>query len=233
MCNKNFDNVWSMMDMALKSKATAIEFTVMDTIPDETDKLDLNKNQSKFINDFGKKVISTVAHEKHGSEGSYSFYFEDQELVFYKFDQFLRRVKSISGLVGGNTIKNSFDKNIIHSISCTTPWQFVRIVPNGDVHACLKSHRIPVGNINSESFESIWNNKNMQNFRKHVVKKKKEGDFFKNIGNDPSTLCGCELGCDDLDRNLIMHDKIKNLNSITKEKLIDNARKLTSEFKFK
>ncbi|MBN2143846.1 MAG: SPASM domain-containing protein, partial [Candidatus Aureabacteria bacterium] len=96
-------------------------------------------------------------------------------------------------------------------IPCTIGWTFARINADGEVNSCLKSHKIPVGNIYHHSFSEIWNGEKQQWFREHSLQRKKNDPFFHMIGNDPMSSMGCEKTCDDLGRNRFMNDKINAL----------------------
>ncbi|MBU1864368.1 MAG: SPASM domain-containing protein, partial [Candidatus Omnitrophica bacterium] len=104
-------------------------------------------------------------------------------------------------------------------IPCSVGWNFTRVVPNGDVNGCLKAHRIPVGNINTDSFKNIWNSPAQRYFRKKTYTLEKKDRFFSMIGNDPRAAVGCFKGCDDLGRNEFLDRAVKKLSIIEKNLL--------------
>ena len=63
---------------------------------------------------------------------------------------------------------NSSIEKLSESLFCYLPWQQLNIDPGGDVRpGCLCSKH--VGNIEKESILSIWNNEQMQEYRKRIV----------------------------------------------------------------
>jgi MoaA/NifB/PqqE/SkfB family radical SAM enzyme len=93
-------------------------------------------------------------------------------------------------------------------------------MPNGDVNACLKAHRIPVGNLYQENFCKIWNGEKQQHFRKKTLVYKKDNPFFRLIGNDPDIKeAGCYKSCDDIGRNIYIHNRIMSLTTIERSLL--------------
>jgi hypothetical protein len=83
---------------------------------------------------------------------------------------------------------------------------------DGNVNACLKAHRIPVGNLYRQRFSRIWNSQAQQEFRVKTLVVRKNDSFFRSIGNDPETIeAGCYKGCDDLERNMFIHNRIRAL----------------------
>ena len=54
---------------------------------------------------------------------------------------------------------------------CIAPWVSIHTWPDGKTYpCCLWNSRDPVGNVNNESLEEIWNNKRMKETRKAFVK---------------------------------------------------------------
>lgn len=184
--NVNYHELDYMYDFTMRTRSESVEFTVLDTIPGKTDVLMLNKDQMKELRIAAEKLQKRVETMKaHGQKPP----------ILFRFEQFLRRI-SDDDCVDGN-----YDKNIIDSIPCTVGWNFSRIMPNGNVNGCLKAHRIPIGNVNHESFKDIWNSPKQKYFRQKTNVFEKSDPFFSKIGNDPGAACGCYKGCDDLGRN--------------------------------
>jgi len=87
-------------------------------------------------------------------------------------------------------------------IPCVIGWNFARVLPNGNVNACLKAHRIPVGNLHESSFKEVWNGEKQFEFRQKTAVGDPTDPYFTLIGNDiNSTKIGCHRGCDDIERN--------------------------------
>ena len=63
---------------------------------------------------------------------------------------------------------DSSKEKILESLFCHLPWQQLNIDPGGDVRpGCLCSKS--VGNIEKKSILSIWNNEQMQEYRKRII----------------------------------------------------------------
>ena len=108
------------------------------------------------------------------------------------------------------------DANVVHSFPCTIGWSFLRVMPDGKVTSCLKSHRIPIGNLNEDRLVTLWNNEKQREFRRKTNVMEKRDPWFSNIGNDPDVACGCEKSCDDLGRNLAMRDRVAQMSRAEK-----------------
>jgi sulfatase maturation enzyme AslB (radical SAM superfamily) len=117
-----------------------------------------------------------------------------------------------------------YDSGFIEQLPCYVGWLFARVMPNGDVNSCLKSHRFPIGNIHSQSFAKIWNSEKQFTFRTRALSANKDDPFFALIGNDPGCAVGCRKSCDDLGRNLRMHERIESLSFSQKTVLKAAAR---------
>jgi MoaA/NifB/PqqE/SkfB family radical SAM enzyme len=58
-----------------------------------------------------------------------------------------------------------FNDNSIH---CSMPWKELRIMSNGDVHVCCWGPK-PVGNLQNDTIENIWNGKPIQETRTDLI----------------------------------------------------------------
>jgi sulfatase maturation enzyme AslB (radical SAM superfamily) len=112
-----------------------------------------------------------------------------------------------------------YDSAFLDTMPCYIGWLFARIMPNGDVNSCLKSHRFPIGNLHKEPFKKIWNSPKQYHFRNKTLKGPKQDEFFRLIGNDPDCKVGCYKSCDDIGRNVGMHQKIQALSESEKRML--------------
>lgn len=194
--NLNYTELPQMLNFALDTNSDSLEFTVIDTIPDATDKLILNDQQRQ---DVLKSCEIISARLESGL---------DPKVKVLQFDQFLRRVSNNDASIA------EYDKGILTELPCYVGWLFARIVADGNVNFCLKAHRIPVGNIYAQDFSHIWNSRKQQEFRRRALCSVKDDVFFSFIGNDPDSRVGCFKTCDDLARNLNMHKKIQSLTLI-------------------
>ena len=81
-----------------------------------------------------------------------------------------------------DNIKENFSEEL-KSLFCYLPWQQLNIDPGGDVRpGCLCSKS--VGNIEKESLLSIWNNEQMQEYRKRIINNPKNwcnNDCINNV----------------------------------------------------
>ena len=109
---------------------------------------------------------------------------------------------------------------------CYIGWLFSRILADGNVNFCLKAHRIPVGNLYTQSFRSVWNSPTQQAYRATALGAPKDDPFFSQIGNDPAAKNGCFKSCDDLARNTNMHKKMQSLTVMEREFLHTAVRVL-------
>jgi len=148
--NKNFFELEDMIEIASRTSSEFVEFTLIDTIPGKTEELLLDSRQIAELRNLAEKISC-----KLDNAGCY------KGVKVLNFKSFLRRIASDSDLK-----KATYDRNIIDKIPCYAGWIFSRIMPNGDVNACLKAHRIPMGNLYKASFREIWNGDKQRYFRK-------------------------------------------------------------------
>lgn len=196
--NMNYFEIKEMVAFAEETACESIEFTLVDTIPGATDTLSLNEKQLVELKALCDSIKAN-ADENNRLKVS--------GILLFQFDQFLRRIS-----ISGDAQEAKYDRNIIDKIPCYIGWLFARVIPNGEVHSCLKAHRIPTGSLYSNTFSEIWNSKKQSYFRGKTRVYKKTDPFFRFIGNDPNTKeAGCHKSCDDIARNTWMHHKINTL----------------------
>jgi MoaA/NifB/PqqE/SkfB family radical SAM enzyme len=207
--NLNYQELKEMITLAKETGAESVEFTLIDTIPGKTDRLLLNPAQIEELQRTAREITGGL--DKNG-------YFDG--VLLFRFDSFLRRISSSPDLS-----KATYDRNIIDKIPCYIGWYFSRIMPNGDVNACLKAHRIPTGNLYQARFRDIWNGEKQRYFRKKTLVYAKNDPFFRLIGNDPDIKeAGCYKSCDDIGRNVYMHNRIMSLTSFERQLLKITAK---------
>ncbi len=192
----NCHEIDTMVDLALRMGVESVEFTMVDVIPGYTDTLLLSEQERRCLVDSCHMVRDKVERLNRDRE---------KKLQLFRFDEFIRRISS------EDTNNGSYDKNVIDSIPCYVGWFFARILPDGNVNSCLKSHRIPVGNIHQNDFKEIWLSEKQQEFRKETNVYKKESPYFAMIGNDPSAKIGCHRSCDNLGHNQYIHHRITSM----------------------
>lgn len=194
--NLNYREIKDMVALAQETGSESTEFTLIDTIPGKTDKLLLDSLQIEQLQKDSLQIADCL--DKNGRLG---------KVLLFRFNSFLRRISS-----SGDLKKATYDRNIIDKIPCYIGFCFTRIMPNGDVNACLKAHRIPTGNLYHATFGQIWNGKKQRHFRKKTLVYEKKDPFFRCIGNNPQTQeAGCYKSCDDIGRNIHMHNRIMSL----------------------
>lgn len=188
----NYKDILKMIELAHEVKADAIEFTPADIVPGYTDKLILNIKQKKktieLIKKSEEKIIDFQKKYNH-------------KLIIRNLDLFKKRIS--------NDEHGLYDKSIIGKIPCYAGYSFLRILANGEVNSCLKSGRIPVGNIYEKNIKKIWYGKEQDTFRKHTLNYNIDDPFFNNIGNATQKGNGCLYTCDNLGWNLVFHKELK------------------------
>jgi MoaA/NifB/PqqE/SkfB family radical SAM enzyme len=196
----NYRDFHRMLDFCLQTNCESVEFTLVDTIPGKTDILLLLEEERQWLYEQCEAVMSRV-----GKDLLY-----EGRLLLFGFERFMRRLSSADSCVGEH------DKNIVESFPCYIGHLFARIMPDGNVNSCLKSHRVPVGNIYEQNFSSIWSGTRQKLFRRKCGVCKKTDSFFSLIGNNADVDCGCYKSCDDIARNLYMHKRLMELNVLEK-----------------
>jgi len=188
MSNINYCELRNLIRLSIETGCDAVEFGVPDVIPGITDSFLLSKEQLKslkheYINLSGKLKIKS--------------YFFNKEL-------FIRRISNPNAAYG------EYD-TLVERIPCYTGWLFLRLRANGDLNSCLKSHRIPIGNLYRENFSSAWNGLLQQRFREKGLSISKDKEYFKVIGNSFDEDIGCKRACDNILTNEHLYKIIKYL----------------------
>jgi len=58
---------------------------------------------------------------------------------------------------------------------CTMPWAHLHVSTNGNVlPCCIADWRQPLGNINTETFDELWNNQEFRDFRRRMMRDEKD-----------------------------------------------------------
>jgi len=190
--NMNFHEIKEMIDFAFLVKADSVDFTMMDPVEGRTEILLLNEEQRyELIKEISK--VREYVNKKNADLGT--------KLRVNSLDQFLRRVSN------ENSKEGKYDSNIVDTIPCYAGWTFARIMANGDILSCLKSHLMPIGNVYKQSFKKAWYSKKQRLFREKS-KCKKSDPYFSKIN--------CYKSCDNLGTNLSIHGKIQSLPAFSK-----------------
>lgn len=187
--NLNYFELEEMLAFAKDTASEAVEYTVTDTIPDRTDCLLLSPEQLKEC-----RAICDRIRARMGPDNTVD------GVAVFNFDQFIRRLSDPRAAVA------EYDSEFIDRLPCYVGWTYARILADGNVNSCLKSHRFPVGNIYEQTFAQVWNGARQREFRQHALAPSKAADpFFKLIGNDPKCQVGCYKSCDNLGENIPFH----------------------------
>lgn len=206
----NYQEVRKMIEFAFAHKFDDILFTPVDTVPDRTDSLMLNARQRGWLAANIRKLSENIKEfeDKH-----------NHQLEFKDYHSFLRRLEN------NNAACDNYDSDILESFpSCYAGWSFARVLATGDVNSCLKSFKIPVGNIYINSFKEIWLSEKQHEFRRHAIKYDRDDPYFNNMGNDLLTKDqGCDKCCDNLGINTAIHEKLMALG-FGKKQLLNIAR---------
>ncbi|THB79063.1 MAG: radical SAM/SPASM domain-containing protein, partial [Desulfobulbaceae bacterium] len=138
----NFHEVRAMLQYAHEHRINDISYVPVDTIPGRTDSLALNQRQraqlSKEVKSLQELCCDLAKEEIH-------------QVVFANLEVFQQRILS------ENADQANYDKALVSSLpSCYAGWSFARVLANGDVNSCLKSFKIPIGNIYEARFPEIW-----------------------------------------------------------------------------
>ena len=79
----NYFEIEKMIDFAVRTKSESLEFTLVDTIPQATDALALNKVQLQELYRTCQKIKSSLTRDSRISKNG---------VLLFQFDQFLRRI---------------------------------------------------------------------------------------------------------------------------------------------
>jgi len=200
----NYHEIDTMLEFTYAHKMQDIQFTPVDTVPERTDHLRLRKKHLKEM----VKKIKKMPQQMTTFERKY-----EHKVAFTGYEDFLRRMSN------PDSEDANYDTDILDSLpSCYMGWTFARVLAGGEVNSCLKSFKIPIGNIHEKSFKEIWFGKKQECFRKHTINYNKNDPFFKKIGNDlKSEEQGCYKICDNLKLNSDVHKQIKGLKILEKQ----------------
>lgn len=197
--NLNWTEFDAMYELVEETGSDAVEYTVVDTVPGHTDVLLFDDDARRELVERSEALQARLEARGEGHR-------------LFGYDHWLRRIRT-EGVTEGLG-----DASIVHTFPCTIGWTFLRVMPDGNVTSCLKSHRIPIGNLNEGRLAEMWNNQRQRTFRRMTNVREKRDPWFANIGNDPEVPCGCEKSCDDLGRNLATWRRLKQLSA--PEKLV-------------
>ena len=200
----NYHEVDQMLEYAFAHHMNDIHFTPVDIIPDRTESLALTMEQREALmrSVRGFPAKARILEEKYRHHAA-----------MIHLDNFIQRIEN-RGAEEGN-----YDTALLSTLSaCYAGWAFARVLATGDVNSCLKSFKIPIGNIYQTSFKKIWIGEKQKQFRQHTRHYNPFDPYFLNMGNDRSTdNQGCYKCCDNLGLNMSIQEKIAQLSPLGKK----------------
>jgi MoaA/NifB/PqqE/SkfB family radical SAM enzyme len=177
ICNLNHEEIPQMIEHGRAAGVDEVELAVLDPIPRRTDLFTLDEAQIA-------RTLELV--EALPAEGT----------PFVHRELFTRRLRNIDAR------KGVFDNGIVASIPCAAGWFYSRITTVGQVHACLKAHRVAAGDLREHDLRAIWFGEGMNTFRRHTLHLDYDDPWLRNIGHDINfALPGCFRICDNLGHN--------------------------------
>jgi MoaA/NifB/PqqE/SkfB family radical SAM enzyme len=191
--NRNYRDIANMAGFAMDIRANSLEFMPVDVIPGKTDCLLLDETQKKEVLEEVRKQKARLDEFNRREGGTVTF--------IEQYDSFISRMSAESA------VRGAYEAHTVTAQPCYVGWAFARILASGEVNPCLKAHRISVGNIHAESFGKIWNSAKQREFRRKSFALDATDDYFRQIGNDDTSQCGCLNSCDNIQINFEMHAK--------------------------
>ena len=193
----NYKDIIPQIELAIRLKADMVQFNFLDPIPGKTEHLLLNEEQRLELCLILEQVRMRLVKDLGGENQLYVS--NTGRIKVHAFNMFYRRAQERGVSTG------EYDKGISR---CFVGWLFCRVMANGDVIPCLKSHRIPIGNLFTHPFPKIWNDQKAKEFRQMGRSIWKNQDYFKQVGNDPKRV-GCWLTCDNVWQNELAEGWVK------------------------
>ena len=177
ICSLNVNDISKMIDHGKSLGVDEIEFSIFDPIPRRTHIFLLTPKQIDNVTKFFEV-------------------YKQQSGLFVHYELFLRRLRNV------DVSKGVYDNGIVESIPCAAGWFYARVTTVGQVHSCLKAHRIAAGDLAVHRFGQIWFGEGQDRFRKNTVQLNYDNPFLEMIGHDIDfDLPGCYRICDNLGYN--------------------------------
>ena len=188
ICSLNYRQIPDMIDHAARMGVEEVEFSVLDPIPRRTNVFLLDPKQIKWVQDFFAE-------------------FAQLPPLFVHHELFLRRLGNV------DVHKGVYDNTVVESIPCAAGWFYARVTTVGQVHSCLKAHRIPAGELSDYSFPELWYGGGQNKFRENTVQLKYDNPFLMMVGHDIDfALPGCYRICDNLGTNYQVQHRLGQLS---------------------
>jgi MoaA/NifB/PqqE/SkfB family radical SAM enzyme len=193
--NENYQEIDEMVNLAMEVAADSVEFPLIDIVPGKTDPLLLSKEELDFVYKELKRQVKKI--ELYNPTVPVKLQIVNKELIESRLDS-------------DQAEDGKYEVDSVIKQPCYVGWMFLRILANGEVNSCLKSHRLCLGNIYERSIQDIWNNDKQRLFRQKALRHDPQDVFFHMIGNDVATF-GCADSCDNIKINIEMHNKYGGL----------------------
>ncbi len=190
--SENFHEIDDMVNLAMDVTADSIEFPLVDIVPGKTDSLLLDKDQIAAVYTELKRQVKKI--DLYNKTVGVKLNIINKELIESRLESDLAE-------------QGKYELDLVTKLPCYVGWMFLRILADGNVNSCLKSHRISLGNIHEQSIREIWNSDKQKLFRKKALRHDPQDAFFHLIGNDLAPKFGCLSSCDNIKINLEMHNK--------------------------
>ncbi len=181
----NYGSLRELLDVVYKTGCRYVEFMVCDITQDTNNEFLLSREQLVFLKESFSALEGYIKRKRYN-------------ITIINKQRFLRRISSPGAFQG------EYDTDT-EKTPCYSGWVFLRLRANGDFNSCLKSHRMPIGNLYKESVLSAWNNPLQQEFRRQSLLVPKDKEYFKFIGNNGTDKAGCIFTCDNIDINCRIH----------------------------
>ncbi len=195
----NHQEITDMLEFAFQHKMGEVSYVPVDTVPGCTDKIQLQEEHRKNL----ARQVAELPEKHRLFKRKYN-----HNVKFTNLDVFAQRITSVG------VEQSNYDGELLSALpSCYAGWSFARVLANGDVNSCLKSFKIPIGNIKKDSFTDIWFGKKQEEFRAHTIDYDINDPYLKQMGNDMETKeQGCYKCCDNLGINMSIHEQLEKLN---------------------
>ena len=197
--NTNYQDLKGFADLMHKTGCPNLEFGVCDSTTKATQVYLCNKEQLIAL----KKNFNDL--EQYINRKRYIINIVNREV-------FLNRISNPTACCG------EYDTRMANT-PCYAGWTFLRLRANGDFNSCLKSHRIPIGNIYKANINVVWNNVLQQQFREKTLCVPKDKEYFRFIGDNGNTEIGCKRVCDNIVNNNRLYNAARFLSQVHKTTL--------------
>lgn len=172
----NFEELPAMVAHGREVGADEVEFAVFDPIPRRTERFTLDRGQIARAVELAQNLPAGPPRVQR--------------------DLFLRRLQNV------DAHKGAFDNGVVAALPCAAGWFFSRVTTVGQVHSCLKAHRVPAGDLRRDDFAAVWRGEAQRQFRAHTRRIEADDPWLRQIGHDIDfALPGCFRICDNLGHN--------------------------------